>query len=545
MKKIFLLLFVLLLLVNYSCKKSNDNDDNNKENVHVCSEFKEETSANVEELKCGEEYEIYKICLECGKKTVISKETKPHRLITVTKAPTCGKEGYEKRYCLDCGHVVYNHIIEKTNDHDLVEEEPTGLENLKCGEKYNIYNVCSKCGEKFVLRTETVPHELVVERIEPSCGKDGYISKHCLHCDYIEEYEVLPKIGEHNFVYGVIEEPKGINYGLVGEKCSNCGEIKSSTKIYQNGHYLHGKLSVKRADLVDKNGDKFQLVGLSTHGLQWFSKYVNLNTFEGIHNEFLNNVFRLSLYTSENGYCECSETKKEQLYNTVVAGIEAATKLDCYVIVDWHMLGAENVNDKNPLYYMEEAKVFFDKISKQFKDYDNVLYEIMNEPSGSTTWADCKKYAETIIPIIRKNSDGIILVGNPKWSADLDSVMNDPLVGYSNIMYTFHFYANDSYNQKRLTNAYDKGFPVFVTEHGGMEASGDGAIDYDSVKKWYTEMDKRNISYVAWNISNSKGSASIIKYGDSTMTNFSDAHLKEWGIYYKTVTRSRIENLSN
>ena len=118
--------------------------------------------------------------------------------------------------------------------------------------------------------------------------------------------------------------------------------------------------------------------------------------------------------------------------------------------------------------------------------------------------------------------------------------MADPLVGYENIMYTFHFYANDSYNQKRLTNAYDNGFPVFVTEHGGMEASGDGAMDYANLTKWYKAMDERNISYVAWNISNSKGSASIIKQGDSTTKNFSDSHLKEWGIYYKGHVRKEM-----
>ena len=187
-----------------------------------------------------------------------------------------------------------------------------------------------------------------------------------------------------------------------------------------------------------------------------------------------------------------------------------------------------------------EAKEFFARLSNEFKDYDNVLYEIMNEPSGATTWADCKKYANEIIPIIRENTDAIILVGNPKWSADLVSVRNDPLVGYTNIMYTFHFYANDSFDQTRLTDAYDNGIPVFVTEHGGMEATGDGPMDYTSLEKWYKEMDKRNISYVAWNISNSKGSASIIKYNDSTMKDFSDEHLKEWGIYYKNHIREEM-----
>ena len=69
----------------------------------------------------------------------------------------------------------------------------------------------------------------------------------------------------------------------------------------------------------------------------------------------------------------------------------------------------------------------------------------MNEPNGSTTWEQCKQYANEVIPCIRKNTDAVILVGNPQWTADLNSVMQDPLVGYENIMYTYHFYVADPY----------------------------------------------------------------------------------------------------
>ena len=134
----------------------------------------------------------------------------------------------------------------------------------------------------------------------------------------------------------------------------------------------------------------------------------------------------------------------------------------------------------------------------------------------------------------------------PEWkrlktvrTANLNVVMSDPLVGYENIMYTYHFYAANHKATYQVTTAYSKGFPVFISEHGGMESSGDGDIDYTSIQKWYKILDERNISYVAWNISNSKGSASIIKNGDDTITDFRDEHLKEWGIWYKKWTRSK------
>ena len=89
-----------------------------------------------------------------------------------------------------------------------------------------------------------------------------------------------------------------------------------------------------------------------------------------------------SLTTAEGGYCESNDEKKEYFYQLVAEGIKIATKLDMYVIVDWHMVGAEDDKDKNPLTYKDEAVQFFSRLSAEFKDYNNILYEIMNEPNG-------------------------------------------------------------------------------------------------------------------------------------------------------------------
>ena len=72
-------------------------------------------------------------------------------------------------------------------------------------------------------------------------------------------------------------------------------------------------------------------------------------------------------------------------------------KQDMYVIIDWHIL-----SDNNPMTYKEEAKDFFDTVSKKYKDSPNVIYEICNEPNGNTNWNnDIKPYADEIIKVIR------------------------------------------------------------------------------------------------------------------------------------------------
>jgi endoglucanase len=130
-----------------------------------------------------------------------------------------------------------------------------------------------------------------------------------------------------------------------------------------------------------------------------------------------------------------------------------------YVIIDWHIL-----NDQNPNKYKSQAKKFFDEISKKYAGYDNVLYEICNEPNGGTSWSDITKYAKEIIPVIRANSpNSIIIVGTPTWSQDVDVAADNPLP-YDNVMYTLHFYSathKDSYRDK-LKKAIDKGLPLWL-----------------------------------------------------------------------------------
>ena len=56
----------------------------------------------------------------------------------------------------------------------------------------------------------------------------------------------------------------------------------------------HGRLSVKGADLVDSKGNKFQLRGISTHGINWDvgSPYVNKKAFKTLRDDWGVNAIR-------------------------------------------------------------------------------------------------------------------------------------------------------------------------------------------------------------------------------------------------------------
>ena len=423
------------------------------------------------------------------------------------------------------------------DEHECVESDWIDVEEFTCGERGDQYTECTICGELMNARTYRKEHEYIEEVVkEVTCTENGQTRRYCIHCgneQFLTDYSKGHVFGS----VAVVKSPSSTENGIKDLRCANCKETMRSIEFVNNGFTFNGKLSVNGRDLVNKFGQKIQLFGLSTHGIQWFGRYANMGTIASLVEGFGINVIRFAFYTDENGYCDGGETKQEEMLTHLYNGIDAATKLGLYVIIDWHMVGAENVADKNPLTYLEESKEFFSFISEKYKRYDNILYEIMNEPNGNTTWAQCKQYANEVIPCIRKNSDGIILVGNPNWTADLNSVMKSPLTGYENIMYTYHFYAADHRHTSQVENAYDSGFPVFISEYGFMNSDGDGAISDTYGQNWKRVLDERNISYVAWNISNSGGSASIFKKGSSDMIDVSDSNLKEWGIYLKKMYR--------
>ncbi len=107
-----------------------------------------------------------------------------------------------------------------------------------------------------------------------------------------------------------------------------------------------------------------------------------------------------------------------------------------------------------------------------------MIYEICNEPNNGTSWKEIKSYAKSVISTIRKNDKkAVIVVGTPTWSG-CGSGSNRSDQG-DNIMYALHFYAAHTKADLRnkMTAAINKGLPVFVTEYGICDASGNGAID--------------------------------------------------------------------
>lgn len=296
---------------------------------------------------------------------------------------------------------------------------------------------------------------------------------------------------------------------------------KGTTPVSQ-----HGQLSVKNGQLVDKSGKGYQLRGMSTHGLTWFPEFVNESAFKTLRDDWNTNVVRLAMYVDEWGNGQCYMGNKSGSLELLEKGVDICIKLDMYVIIDWHVL-----NPGDPSKYTNEAKSFFETVSKRYAKYPNVIYEICNEPNGGASWSgNIKPYAEKIIPVIRKNApNSVIIVGTPTWSQEIDKPLSDPL-SYKNVMYAFHFYAATHAGlRSNVENCVAQGLPVFVSEFGTCDASGGGANDFNETQKWLSYFDKQGISYCNWSICNKDETCSVLRPGTSANGNWSESDLTENG----------------
>lgn len=306
----------------------------------------------------------------------------------------------------------------------------------------------------------------------------------------------------------------------------------------------YGKLSVKGGKLVDKNGKAVQLKGVSSHGMSWYPQYLNEKAFRTMRDEWGVQIVRLAMYTAEyNGYCTGGTANQTALKKQIYDAVDAAKKLGLYVIIDWHIL-----SDGNPQTYQSQAKAFFRTMAKRYKDETHVIYEICNEPNGGTSWSQIKSYAKPVIKTIRTyDKDGIIIVGTPTWSQDVDQAAASPITGNKNIMYAFHFYADthrDSYRAK-VKAAADAGLPIFVTEYGICDASGAGAVNKSESEKWMKLLNDYKISSCMWNLSNKSETSAMLKTGCTKTYGWKVSDLSEAGKWFVKMMQSSLATVGS
>ena len=292
---------------------------------------------------------------------------------------------------------------------------------------------------------------------------------------------------------------------------------------------INGNLSVKGTYLVNEKGEPIILRGVSYGWHNWWPRFYNKESVKWLADDWKCTVVRAAMGVGPRGsYIDKKEWTKEKM----TAVIEGAIENGIYVIIDWH----------SHEIHQNEAVDFFSEMAGKYGKYPNVIYEIFNEPVIDS-WDTVKNYSIAVINAIReKDPDNIILVGSPHWDQDIHLVADSPITGYKNLMYTVHFYAATHGKQLRDRSDYalKKGIPVFVSECAGMEASGNGPINYEAWNTWINWMETNKISWVTWSIADKNETCSMLKTSATDTGNWSENDLKESG----TKTREKLRQFA-
>lgn len=282
----------------------------------------------------------------------------------------------------------------------------------------------------------------------------------------------------------------------------------------------HGQLKVEGTQLVDKKGKPVVLRGMSFGWHNLWPRVYNAGAVKWLKDDWKCNVVRASMgiELNESGYLKSPESSVAK----IKAVVDAAIKENIYVIIDWH--------DHN--IHLKEAKAFFAQMASLYGKNPHVIYEIFNEPDYET-WPEVKAYSEEVIKTIRAiDPDNIILVGSPRWDQDIHLPAADPIKGYNNLMYTVHFYAatHKKWLRDRTDEAIKKGLPIFISECAGMEATGDGPLNYEEWQHWIDWMEANQLSWILWSVSDKDETCSVLKKSAASEGNWKETDLKEYGV---------------
>ncbi|MDG5816925.1 cellulase family glycosylhydrolase [Chitinispirillales bacterium ANBcel5] len=305
----------------------------------------------------------------------------------------------------------------------------------------------------------------------------------------------------------------------------------------------HGRLRVDGNRIVNEHYNiPVQLRGMSLYWSVWGGEhFYNEDVVNTLVDDWKVSVIRTAMAVREGdnpgwvGYMVDDE--REFQLGIVKDVIEAAINRGIYVIIDWH--GYDNWEfDQRPSDHVEEAVEFFSYMAREYGQYENVIFEPLNEPIGPEYsegyWEEhVKPYHEEVIAAIREYSDNLVIAGTPVWCQRVDVAAHNP-IDDPNVAYSLHFYAgtHGDWHRDVAREALNEGVALFVSEWGTTAACGgrfEPGIFPEETALWMEFMDEHHLSWCAWSLSNiDEYSAALLPHATPD-GNWSDSDLNESG----------------
>ena len=300
---------------------------------------------------------------------------------------------------------------------------------------------------------------------------------------------------------------------IIGEANALAQSYKMRGKITKYGKQIHGS-----------DGNPIILTGIGTHSL---GEYNILYTDEVMKTLLYNgvNCIRASVYLTAVQFAHSDGrtalgwlTDSAKLKPIIENLVDVATDNGLYVILDWHSYHAIDGGDVTQ--YQTQQEAFFSYFSTLYADYDNILYELHNEPYQNTA-QQLLPSVQSCSSIIRANNpDAIILCGNGLDGAitmnTLFNTQND-----LDIFISVHLYTGDQ-AITTVSNVVDAGVPVFVSEWGNSSLSGTDYPNDARAIEFFNYLHQNGISYCLWKMTYQDMDTAVLRH-DTFMERYSYA----------------------
>jgi endoglucanase len=282
-------------------------------------------------------------------------------------------------------------------------------------------------------------------------------------------------------------------------------------------------LRVEGNKIVDESGQPVRLRGMSMFWSQWMPQFWNADVAKWLADDWHVTLIRAAMAVDQGGYLQNPAAEKAKLEAIVQGCIDSGI----YVIIDWH--------DYNAHLHVNEAKLFFSEMAQKYGRFPNVLFEPFNEPQQIDWSTQIKPYHEQIVPVIRQHTDNLVILGTRTWSQEVDTAAQNPVHG-NNLAYTIHFYAASmgADLRARVSAALARGVPVFATEWGTCEYTGNGALNLQEAQQWLDFFEQHHISDANWAISDKAESCSALNPGASATGGWPASQLSQSGAWVRS-----------
>ena len=207
-----------------------------------------------------------------------------------------------------------------------------------------------------------------------------------------------------------------------------------------------------------------------------------------------------------------------------------AVELELYFIADFHAVASPNQGN------LKETSIrFFTDVAKTYSSTGLMMYELLNEAPGKSDystyvpWSEIKKYSEELIDVVRGiDPQSLIIVGPPNWSQQLEFPLEDP-IERENIAYSLHFYSTLHLFDEGL-NELAESLPIIVTEWAAQTPENStGEIDFESLQQYIDWMNKYDVSWAAWSLSDEMQPYGWFYPGSFNDWYLEDSELRPWG----------------